>query len=436
MNSREISLNILNKFDKDKAFINALLFDAFKKNDLSEADKGLTNQIVLGCVKNRYLLDFFIMQFSKVKIKKMSISVRNILEMGTYQIVFLDKVPDSAACNESVKLAKKYASRSSGFINAVLRKIAGNKENLKYPEKSDDAVKFLSVMYSYPEWIIRKLIDDYDFEFCEKIFEAANKSYSPTIRANILLSPKTEDGELDTEKFIEILSEDGINIIPHASINGCFLVSGRLDIIGSKSYDNGLFTIQNSSSQLASLELNPSFGDTVIDICAAPGGKTTHLAEMMSNKGIIYAFDVHEHKIRIIENTAKRLKIDIIDAKLGDGTVLIPELVESADKILIDAPCSGFGVIHTKPDIKWHRDEEDVKVLADIQHDILKTASRYLKKNGTLVYSTCTIFKDENEYQISRFLAENPSFKLVSERKLFTHIDGGSGFYIAKLIKI
>lgn len=436
MNSRDISLSILNKFDYDDAYVNKLLADTFKNKTIENKDKGLINELVLGSIENRYLLDFIISQFSNIKIKKMSVSVRNILEMGTYQLLFLDKIPDSAVCNESVKLAKKYASRSSGFINAVLRNISRNKESIKYPDKTGDKIEYLSIYYSFPKWIVEKLADQFGFEFCEDILKSSSKPYSPAIRANILKAPGDGAGKVKTDEFIDILKSENINIAAHDNIKNCFLVDGKIDINKSESYKNGLYTIQNSSSQLAAIILNPKPGEVVIDACAAPGGKTAHIAELMENKGLVLAFDIYEHKIDLINKSAKRLGIDIIKAVKHDSSIFEPKFKEYADKVLVDAPCSGFGVIHTKPDIKWHRDEKDIKELIKIQENILSVSSKYVKKGGTLVYSTCTILKDENEFQISNFLSENTDFKLISEKRLFTHIDGGSGFYIAKLKRV
>ena len=436
MNSSDISLSILNKYDYDKAYVNKLLADTFKNKNIDNKDKGLINELVLGSIENRYLLDFIISQFSKIKIKKMSVSVRNILEMGTYQLLFLDKIPDSAVCNESVKLAKKYANRSSGFINAVLRNISRNKYNIKYPDKTEDKIGYLSIYYSFPKWIVEKLVDQFGFKFCEDILKSSSKTYSPAIRANILKVPNDGNGKVKTDEFIDTLKSENINIIPNEDIQNCFWVDGKLDINNSKSYKNGLYTIQNPSSQLTAITLDPKPNEIVIDVCAAPGGKTTHIAELMKNKGRVLAFDIYQHKIDLINKSANRLGIDIIEAVKHDSSIFKPELVEYADRVLVDAPCSGFGVIHTKPDIKWHRNENDIKELIKIQEKILSVSSKYVKKGGTLVYSTCTILKDENEIQISKFLSENRDYKLISEKRLFTHIDGGSGFYIAKLKRI
>lgn len=435
MNAREAAVKILFKLDRDNAYVNKALADELKNNLFTDVDKGFITEIVMGCVKNRELLDFYIMQFSKVKIRKMSVQVRNILEAGAYQIMFLDKVPDSAACNESVKLARKYASRSSGFINGVLRNLSRNKSAVKQPDKSGDKVKYLSVRYSYPVWLTEMLTEQYGFETCELIHDAANKSYNPMIRANRLKSDCCTGGELDKDKFIGILKRDGIEVCADSEIDVCFHVKGKLDINSSAAYKAGYYTLQNRSSQLAVIALNPKPGEFIIDMCAAPGGKTTAAAERMNNTGKILAFDIHEHKIELIDKAAKRLGIDIIKPELKDAAVFDERYAGAADRVFVDAPCSGFGVIHTKPDIKRHRKPEDIEELVQIQSRILDTASKYVKPGGVLVYSTCTILKQENEMQIKNFLNTHSEFNLDYERTLLTHVEGGSGFYIARLIK-
>ncbi len=431
MNSRECILNILLKLDRECAYVNKALGDELSRHELSGVDRGFITEIVMGCVKNRDLLDFYIMQYSKVKIKKMSVQIRNILEMGTYQIMFLDKVPDSAACNESVKLAKQYASRSSGFINGVLRNLARNKANIKQLDKSLGDIEYLSVRYSYSIWLTEMLIKQYGFETCELIYDASNKPYSPMIRANRLKPDCCTGGKFDKEKFIEILRCDGIEVYADHEIDVCFHVNTGLDINSSETYKNGYYTLQNRSSQVAVQTLDPKPGEFIIDMCAAPGGKTTAAAERMNNNGRIIAFDIHEHKIELINKTAERLGIDIISAERHDASVFDEKYSMLADRVLVDAPCSGLGVLHTKPDIRRYRKPEDITELVKIQGKILDTASKYVKPGGTLVYSTCTILKQENEIQIKKFLDSHDDFELYHEKTLFTHVEGGSGFYIA-----
>lgn len=433
MNPRESALNVLIKLDRDGAYVNKALTDELKQKNMSAQDKGLVTEIVMGCVKRRELLDFYIMQFSKVKVRKMSVQVRNILESGAYQIMFLDRIPDSAACNESVRLAKKYASRSSGFVNGVLRNLARGKNDVSQPCRDSGDAEYLSVMYSYPLWVCRMLIEQYGFDECEKIFIEADKPHHPMIRANTLKPQCMTDGKFDSSKFLNLLSAEKIEAEQDSEIENCFVIKSRLDILSSEAYKEGYYTLQNRSSQKAVRILDPQPGEFVIDVCAAPGGKTTAISERMQNRGRVVAFDIYEHKINLINNAAVRLGIDIIEAIQHDAAFLKNEYVHTADRVLVDAPCSGLGVIHTKPDIKRRRAEEDIEELIKIQSRILDISAEYVKSGGILVYSTCTILTGENEAQVEEFLSRHKEFSLISEDKLMTHTSGGSGFYIAKM---
>ena len=427
MNPREAALTVLIKIDKRGSYANKLLSSVFEQNRYSELDRAFINELVMGCIKNRILIDYYIMKFSKVRIKKMSVQVRNLLELGAYQILFLDRVPDSAACNESVNLAKKYAGRSAGFINGVLRALSRGNASVRLPDKTENLCEYLSVAYSYPVWIVEKLLEDYGGEFCEEILKSSNAAYPPAIRINPLKAPS------DREELLSGLLDDGIDVTPSVKLDNCYYVNGSLDVYNSEKYKSGWYTIQNQSSQLVAAVLDPQPGELVIDVCAAPGGKTTHIAELMKNRGRIIAFDIHMNKIELIRRNAERLGISIIEAALHDSTKTDVSLCKMADKVLADVPCSGLGVVNVKPDIKYNRQPEDIAELLEIQRSILSAAAEYVRCGGVLVYSTCTIFKDENERQIEKFLADHSSFNLVSEHKLFTHKYGGSGFYIAKL---
>ena len=426
MNGREAAFLALIKFERGKTYINLALNEVFSKNDVSELERSFATELTYGCLKNRLLLDYVISRFSKIKIRKMSAQVRAILEIGAFQIIKLDRVPDSAACDESVKLARKFAGRSRGFVNGVLRSLCRGKNNIAYPDRADDEAEYLSVMFSFPKWMVERFISDYGTETCEKILAAANEAHPPYIRQNRL---KKRDN------FIELLKADGIEAEPDPEIEGCLKVYGSLNISKSDTYKNGLYTIQNRSSQSAALALEPKPGMFVIDMCAAPGGKTTHIAELIDNRGEIRAFDVHEHKIGLINAAAERLGIDIIKAEARDASVADSELIGKADRVLLDAPCSGLGVIHSKPDIRWTRKDSDIDELVKIQRKLLDAAAKYVKRGGIMVYSTCTILKAENERQTEWFTDKHRDFKLVSQKTLLTHETGGSGFYIAKFVK-
>lgn len=422
MNSREIALKILYEIEYNGAYSNMALKTALPC-DLSRVDKSFITQLVYGVTRYKLTLDYIISKFSSVKLKKLSKYVLLILRMGIYQIKFMDKVPDSAAVNESVKLAKRYCGKSSGFVNAILHNVIKNIDNIAYP---DEKIKRLSVQYSFSEDMVRMFEN---LSFCEELLKALNEEPQTSIRINTL---KGTDLEID-----------GATIEKNPLYEFSRTISG-VDISNSKGYSDGLFTVQDVAATMASLALSPNPGEVCIDVCSAPGGKTTHLAELMENKGEIFAFDLHEHKIDIINKNAERMGINIIKAECHDSTLVKENLIEKADKVLVDAPCSGLGIIRRKPDIKWNKD--DISELPKIQYKILKSASRYLKKGGELVYSTCTLNPLENEGVILKFINENPEFELVSIKlpspldrendgyiTLYPNIDNTDGFFISKI---
>ena len=418
-NPRETALLALYEIEYGGAYSNMAVKDALKKLEDSR-DKGLVTQLVYGVVRRKLTLDYIISKYSKVKIKKLSKYVILILRMGVYQLYFTDKIPESAAVNESVKLAKKYSGKSSGFVNGILHSVIRGKETLEYPK---DKMELLSVKHSFPEEIVELL---WDTGFCEELLESLNGEPETTVRVNTL---KTE--ELETRMEVSEF------------YNGARILKGT-DVAENADYKKGRIIPQDIAAMMAGLALSPKSGETVIDMCSAPGGKTTHLAELMENKGKIYAFDIHPHKIEIIKKNAERMGISIIDARLGDGTHLQKEFVGKADKVLCDVPCSGLGIIRRKPDIKWNK--ENIEELPEIQYKILENASKYLKIGGELVYSTCTIIKRENEDVINRFLEENENFELAEIKlsgklnrdnkgyvTLYPNIDGTDGFFISKI---
>ena len=418
-NPREVALLALYEIEYGGAYSNMAVKDFLPKLEDSR-DKGLVTQLVYGVVRRKLTLDYIISKYSKVKVKKLSKYVLLILRMGVYQLYFTDKIPESAAVNESVRLAKKYAGKSSGFVNGILHSVIRGKETLEYPKEK---IENLSVKHSFPEEMVELF---WDTGFCEELLLSLNREPETTVRVNTL---KKE--ELETEWEMSPVYD------------GARIIKGT-DVAKNPDYIAGRIIPQDVAAMMASLALSPKPGETCIDMCAAPGGKTTHLAELMENKGKIYAFDIHPHKIEIINKNAERMGISIIDAKPGDGLEQKEELLEKADKVLCDVPCSGLGIIRRKPDIKWNK--EDIEALPEIQYKILKNAAGYLKTGGELVYSTCTILKRENENVVMRFLEENEEFELVKielpgklKREnngyitLYPNIDGTDGFFIAKI---
>lgn len=431
--TREIALKTLYKIDKEQAYSNIALNEEIKQNreKLTEKDIGLISEIVYGVTTWKLTLDEIIKKYSKIKLKKISPWILNILRMGVYQIVFLDKIPKSAAVNESVNLAKRYGhSSSSNFVNAILRKVEKN-DYEKLFEISND-VERISKTTSMPEWIVRELLKNNNIESVKKICENSNLKPKTTIRVNMLKTTK--------EDLIKKLNENNIQF-KEANINekmaGDFLILNKVKNIENLDlFKNGYFTIQDISAGLTAKILNPQPDEIVLDACSAPGGKTTYIAELMKNKGIIEAWDIHEHRTKLVEKNAKRLGINIIKTQVKDATIYDESLNEKFDKILLDVPCLGIGVIKRKPDIKWQRKVEDIKEITKTQETILENCSRYLKKGGSLVYSTCSILKEENEDIISNFLSKQTDFEIAENDVINIFQDEEKdGFFICKLHK-
>ena len=438
---RKLALEALYKIDKEEAYSNIVLDELLNKNRnvLSNKDINFISELVYGVTTWKLTLDTIIQKYSKIKIKKISPWVINILRMGAYQIVFLDKVPKSAAVNESVNLCKKYGGKSVGFVNAILRKVEKS-DYLELFEIKNDIEK-ISKTTSMPEWIVRELNKEFDPEKVNEICENSNLKPKITIRINNLKITKNELKKSLQSKEIEV--EDGI-------IEDFLYLKNVKNITNLDEYKKGLFTMQDESAGLTALVLNPKEGESILDCCSAPGGKTTYIAELMNNNGNIKAWDLYKHRLDKVQENSKRLGIDIIKTEENDATVLKEEYIEKFDKILIDAPCLGLGVIKRKPDIKWQRKFEDVEEISKIQEKILNTCSKYLKKGGILVYSTCSIIQSENDKIVEKFLKsenfeleeinniniENLENKITKKGiiKLYPS-ENMDGFFISKLIK-
>lgn len=428
--ARNIALKSLYEINTKQAYSNILLDKFINENreKLSNLDINFISELVYGVVTWKLTLEYIIQKYSKTKLKKMSDWVKNILYLGCYQIIFLDKVPKSAAVNESVNLCKKYNFKSVGLVNAILRKI--EKSDYKEISNITNSITRISLKYSMPEWIVKKFCDEYGEE------ETANICQNLNLRPNISVRINRLKGKMD-------LGEKGI-------LEDFRTITGTKNITKTKEYIEGNITIQDEAAGLSSFVLAPKEGEIVLDACSAPGGKTTYLAELMHNKGKIVAWDIYEERLKQVEQNAKRLGIDIIQTEVHDATKLKEEYVEKFDKILLDVLCLGLGVIRRKPDIKWNRQEEDIKEISDIQFNILKTCSKYLKKNGTLVYSTCSMLKEENDAIIEKFIKEekfetvnieeqipNEFSKITTNNMVqFLPSQNHDGFFITMLKKI
>ncbi len=443
VNPRKLAINILVDIEENKAFSNISLNKHIDTEKVSMLDRRLITQLVYGVLENKLYLDYIIKDFSKTKFDKINIYILNILRLGIYQILFLDRIPDSAAVNESVKLTKKVNYRLSGFVNGILRNITRTKKDIDLSKLMSKPTEYLSIKYSHPKWLVEKWINDFGEEFTEDLLKSNNSVPSLSIRTNTL--------KINREDLLRVLEDENVicsmgNYAPEAII----IKSSDKDLNNIDSFSNGLFQVQDESSMIVGHALNPKPNDFIIDICSAPGGKSTHLAQLMRNKGKILSRDIHSHKLNLIKENANRLGINIINLEQYDALELDQDLIGTADKVLVDAPCSGFGIIRRKPEIRYFKEKKDINNLQEIQTQILTNSSKYLKKNGELVYSTCTIQNEENINVIDNFLENNSDFIMLdikdslpfamdNEEKhlqLYPHINKTDGFFICKLKRI
>ena len=379
-------------------------------------------EIVHGVTANRIFLDYYLNNFIPSGIEKVRLKEKTILRMGLYQIMFR-KVPGYAAVNESVELAKKVCRGREGFINGVLRNCIREIKKIKLPDENNRK-DYLSVKYSFPQDIIEMWDEQYGSEICEKIMEASCSRAPMSVRVNLL---KTDADSLEAS-----LRTKGFETERGAFSDRCIHIKGR-GIMATDEYLQGAFSVQDQASILAADYLDAKAGETVVDVCAAPGGKTAAIAEKMDNTGIINACDIYDHKLSLIEEQAERLGITIIKTQKADGRTGIENFDGRADRVLADVPCSGLGVIRRKPEIKYNV-QKDISQLLGIQRDILQRSSKYLRNGGTMIYSTCTINKNENEKQAEAFLNKNENFEMLWQKQFMPTAET-DGFYICKMIK-
>jgi len=422
MTSRECAIKILYEVEKNGAYSDKALKKALPVAELSQQDRAFTTELVYGVIKNKSRIDYIIQKYSSQKLKKLSIWILNAIRIGVYQMIFLDKIPHSAAVNESVTLAKRYGHKaSSGFVNGVLRSISRGGD-VEYPKGKEG----LSIYYSHPAWLVDLICTQYGEEVAKEILIANNINPPITIRVNTI--------KTSADRLCESLTEKGV-MVTKTNYENIIEISKFGDISSLDEFKNGMFTVQDVAAYLSATAISPQKGEFIIDVCAAPGGKATQIAEMSGDMAKIFAFDIYPHKIELIEKNAKRLGITSINAQISDATVLNSDYIEKADKVLADVPCSGLGIIRKKPDIKWTKTLDDIKEIVKIQEKIIKTSAKYLKQNGILVYSTCTINKDENEGVTSNFIKNNP-FEILEETTLLPNENNCDGFYICKMRKV
>ncbi len=404
-NAREIALKILYGIEQEGLLAADGIDFYCSENKVTNLDRRFITEIINGTTKLRRRIDFGIQVFLKEKLEKLTPWIRNILRMGTYQLDYMDKVPERAAVDESVKLAKKYGhSGTAGLVNAVLRNYIRDQEKVQIPK--ENPVEFLGIFYSFPDWMIERWLSEYGEENTIKLCGYFNAKPKISFRVNLLKS--------NTESVEKKLHEKKIEYTKSQWVDNFYTFSSSVDLEALEILNSGWIYIQDESTALSVWLLNPQTGETILDLCAAPGGKTSLMAEKMQNKGKIIALDKSLNKLKFISENCQRLGIKIVETQLGDGTNF---KCEPVDKILIDAPCSGLGVLERNAEARWLKQEKDLKRLSQLQFSLLNNAKDLLEKNGIIVYSTCTIAFEENEKVIEKFLAENPNFVLRDATK-------------------
>lgn len=436
--SRSLALGVLQDVFRDGAYANISLSRRLNESALSPLDRRFATELVYGTVKAVATLDWILGHYIKKPLVQTDDLVVNILRLGIYQLYFLDRVPDSAAVNESVNLAKTFAHPgASGFVNAVLRSALREPDRVRYPSLAKDPVRHISLREFHPEWLVRRWLAVLGTEETLALCRFDNTSPPLSLRTNTLRTTR--------EELLQKLTDSG-TVAEASAWAPEGIVCSRLGDDPLQFLREGLCQAQDESSMLVGHVVAPRPGEFVIDACAAPGGKTTHLATLMQNRGRVLALDVHPHKIALIQENQRRLGLNIIEARQLDATELHQDFSGQADRVLVDAPCSGLGVLRRRPDARW-RKEASLAELPPLQLKILASAAQCVKRGGVLVYSTCTLEEAENSAVVQQFLTEHPEFMLDHAGSylprprpenlvtLWPQRDGTDGFFIARMTR-
>lgn len=444
---REMALEILLEVEKKGAYPNVLLKQTLDKYlYMEKQERAFLTRLVEGTVERKLTLDYYINSVSKTPVNKMKPVIRCIMRLSACQIFYMDSVPDSAACNEAVKLAqKKGFSTLKGFVNGVLRNLSRQKDAIQLPDEVKEPMKAVSVQYSVPEWLAEKIVKDYGMENARNMFTSLYKNVgATTIRVN--------NSKISTQECGKLLEKEGVRVQKAPYVENALEISGYDSLAFLESFEKGYFQVQDVSSMLAGLAADPKEGDRVIDVCAAPGGKSIHVADLLNGSGHVEARDLTDYKVSLIEENIHRCGFTNITAKRADACVPDEMAKETADIVIADLPCSGLGVLKKKSDIKYRMSQKQIDELVQLQRSILKNAVTYVKVGGTLIYSTCTVAREENDLQVE-WILENLPLKLVSlegciseallkntEREgtlqLLPGREKADGFFLAKFQKV
>jgi len=436
---RGTAVKILNRVERTDSYLDKLIDTELRSNEFNDFDKALLTEIVHGVLRWQSKLDWVLNGFFHGNFSKAEVNVRNTLRAALYQILFLDKVPDHAAVNEAVEFMKRIrGEKAAGLVNAVLRNIIRNKEGIHYPDVQNDAALYLSTMYSYPLWMVRRWMNRFGFYETEKLLEAQNQKPGLTLRVNTM--------KTSVEDFMKMFDLHKISYERSAFLPMFLRTTNLTNISQTEIFRRGFFTVQDESAGIASMLLDVKPGERVIDLCSAPGGKTTFVGEAMKNQGKIIAVDKYQTRLNLVKTACERLGITNVEYVCVDGSQFSSE---PADKVLIDAPCSGLGVLAKKPDIKIKREFRDIVEVGKSQVDLLENATQLVKVGGAMVYSTCTIEPEENFDLVKKFLQRHDEFaidnaaKYVTEKivspdgfvETYPHRHGIDGSFAIRLVK-
>lgn len=434
------ALGLLHLVLNEGKYSNKLIQSTIDQSQMPELDKRFIRSLVYGVIEHAMTLDYWVSKLSTTKLNKIEPKTLMILKMALYQIAYMDRVPNSAAVDEAVKMTKKVNFKSSGFVNGVLRSFIRLEGRWPYPDPEKSLAEYLSVYYSHPLWLVKRWLGEFGVEKTKALLSADNAVPRVSIRVNTL--------KIERDDLVERLREEGVLTQKHDLIPDALLVDeiGQTPLHRLDAFEKGLFFLQDLSAMLVGHVANPLEGEHILDMCSAPGGKTSHLAQLMNDKGSIVARDVSEYKIGLVRENLERLGIQSVTLEVKDALIFNENEIQKYDKIILDAPCSGLGIIRRKPEIRYNRTEQDLTALSEIQKNMLSTAAKYLKVGGSLIYSTCTIEAVENEKVIEWFLETHPDFELAKlpkslmglsedevSLKLYQSLESYDGFYIVKL---
>ncbi|NLG85795.1 MAG: 16S rRNA (cytosine(967)-C(5))-methyltransferase RsmB [Firmicutes bacterium] len=440
--ARDLALDVLLRIEKTKSYANLLLSPSLAKSTLSAQDKALATELVYGTIRAMGTLDWILQECSHMPLDKLDPPVRMVLRLGAYQLLYT-RIPPSAACFESVQQAKRVSHAGSArYVNAVLRRLSREREQIKYPDPLTDPVRYVAVKYSHPEWLVQRWLERFGLEGTMALCEANNQPPPLCLRTNTTL--------ISSNELADYLRVQGFTPLSHHFVPEALYLQGAGAVGSLPGFKDGKFSIQDESSMLVAHALAPQPGERVLDVCAGPGGKTTHLAELLNGCGEIWAMDIHAHKLALIKETSIRLRLTGIHICEGDARELPPEFIGRFHRVLVDAPCSGTGVLRRRPDLRWHKTPEELNKLPKLQLQILSSAATAVIPGGTLVYSTCSIEPEENILVVKEFLSANPDFVLDDLRpeleefipeptlkqgfvELYPHKHKVDGFFLARL---